>query len=256
VNLDRSKYNSRSHALSQIIDTQLAEMMLNTLKVPLLLLVGLGSLSVASATLGEIACSSPLFKWLPWCKKAQPSQKLSITQKLFALCREFTPDVYALIDEKLPVVEKLLEAHYEDSPLKATNARLEEMAVDYKALSESVPIDEYSETFTHTAVTSKLFNFKEFMDAKVPIIQQALTQAVVSKAPQTKLLEESALYTLMAGGKRIRPLLCLAAFEMFSDEDSSVALPTAVSSELIHTMSLMTDDLPSIDNDALRRGGK
>jgi Polyprenyl synthetase len=244
--------NTTVCGIAQITDTQLAEMMMNSLKASLVLLVGLGSPGVVSATLGEIACSSTLFKWLPWCKKAEP--KLTITQKLFALGREFTPDVYALIDEKLPVVEKLLQAHYDDSPLKATNARLEEMAVDYKALSESVPID--SEAFTHTPVTSKLFNFKEFMDAKVPIVQKALTQAVVSKAPQTKLLEESALYTLMAGGKRIRPLLCIATFEMFSDEDSSIALPTAVSAELIHTMSLMTDDLPSIDNDALRRGGK
>lgn len=165
-----------------------------TLKASLVLLVALGSPRVVSATFGEDVCSRPLFKWLPWCKQVEPSQKLSITQKLFALGREFTPDLYALLDEKLPLVEKVLEAHYEDSPLVATNARLEEMVVDYKALTESVPVDEYSDTFTHTAVTSKRFDFQEFMDAKVPVIQQALTQAVVSNASQTKLLEESALF--------------------------------------------------------------
>lgn len=57
----------------------------------------------------------------------------------------------------------------------------------------------------------------------------------------------------MAGGKRIRPILCLAACEMFGGEEST-AMPTAVALEMIHTMSLIHDDLPSMDNDDLRRG--
>ena len=58
----------------------------------------------------------------------------------------------------------------------------------------------------------------------------------------------------MAGGKRIRPVLCLAAAEMFFDSPETVAMPAAVSLEMIHTMSLIHDDLPSMDNDDLRRG--
>ncbi len=64
-------------------------------------------------------------------------------------------------------------------------------------------------------------------------------------------------YSLMAGGKRVRPVLCLAAAEMFAsskEEAEAAALPTAVALEMIHTMSLMHDDLPSMDNDDLRRG--
>ena len=57
----------------------------------------------------------------------------------------------------------------------------------------------------------------------------------------------------MAGGKRIRPILCLAACEMFGGSDK-VAMPTAVALEMIHTMSLIHDDLPAMDNDDLRRG--
>ena len=57
----------------------------------------------------------------------------------------------------------------------------------------------------------------------------------------------------MAGGKRIRPILCLAACEMFGGNENS-AIPTAVSLEMIHTMSLIHDDLPAMDNDSLRRG--
>jgi geranylgeranyl diphosphate synthase type II len=60
-------------------------------------------------------------------------------------------------------------------------------------------------------------------------------------------------YSLMAGGKRIRPILCLAACEMFGGSEAS-AMPVAVAIEMIHTMSLIHDDLPSMDNDELRRG--
>ena len=58
----------------------------------------------------------------------------------------------------------------------------------------------------------------------------------------------------MAGGKRIRPVLCIAACEMFADGSQDIAMPTAVALEMIHTMSLIHDDLPSMDNDDLRRG--
>ena len=57
----------------------------------------------------------------------------------------------------------------------------------------------------------------------------------------------------MAGGKRIRPVLCLAACEMLGGTEE-MAMPTAVALEMIHTMSLIHDDLPSMDNDDMRRG--
>lgn len=57
----------------------------------------------------------------------------------------------------------------------------------------------------------------------------------------------------MAGGKRVRPVLVLAACEMFGGNDN-IAMPSAVAVEMIHTMSLIHDDLPAMDNDDLRRG--
>ena len=60
-------------------------------------------------------------------------------------------------------------------------------------------------------------------------------------------------YSLLAGGKRLRPILCLAAFELAGGE-GDLAMPTAVALEMIHTMSLIHDDLPAMDNDDLRRG--
>jgi geranylgeranyl diphosphate synthase type II len=60
-------------------------------------------------------------------------------------------------------------------------------------------------------------------------------------------------YSLLAGGKRLRPILCLAACELAGGE-AMQALPTAVALEMIHTMSLIHDDLPAMDDDDLRRG--
>ncbi|GKU99095.1 hypothetical protein SLEP1_g11988 [Rubroshorea leprosula] len=60
-------------------------------------------------------------------------------------------------------------------------------------------------------------------------------------------------YSLLAGGKRVRPVLCLAACELVGGQESA-AMPAACAVEMIHTMSLIHDDLPCMDNDDLRRG--
>ena len=60
-------------------------------------------------------------------------------------------------------------------------------------------------------------------------------------------------YSLLAGGKRVRPVLCLATAEGFGCAAAD-ALPTALALELVHTFSLVHDDLPALDDDALRRG--
>lgn len=94
----------------------------------------------------------------------------------------------------------------------------------------------------------------QYITDKLPSIEQALDESIVAVEPETEKIVESMKYSLMAGGKRIRPVLCLAACEMFNDGDGSPAMPAAVSLEMIHTMSLIHDDLPSMDNDDLRRG--
>ncbi|CAN0911979.1 Geranylgeranyl pyrophosphate synthase, chloroplastic [Linum grandiflorum] len=60
-------------------------------------------------------------------------------------------------------------------------------------------------------------------------------------------------YSLLAGGKRVRPVLCLAACELVGGTEP-MAMPAACAVEMIHTMSLIHDDLPCMDNDDLRRG--
>ena len=66
-------------------------------------------------------------------------------------------------------------------------------------------------------------------------------------------LEEALRYSLLGGGKRIRPVLCLATGEALG-RDPHELLPAACSLELVHTFSLVHDDLPALDDDALRRG--
>src|ERR671936_1429626 len=74
-----------------------------------------------------------------------------------------------------------------------------------------------------------------------------------SAAPQTAGLEEAMRYSLLAGGKRIRPVLALATARGLGADPASY-LPAAAAIELIHTYSLIHDDLPAMDDDDLRRG--
>jgi len=72
-------------------------------------------------------------------------------------------------------------------------------------------------------------------------------------APELGRLEEPIRYAIESGGKRIRPVLCLAVAEA-AGGDVADALPAAVAVELVHTFSLVHDDLPALDDDAERRG--
>lgn len=92
-----------------------------------------------------------------------------------------------------------------------------------------------------------------YLKEKKTTVEAALEVSLTSDSPYVDKIIESMKYSLMAGGKRIRPILCLAACEMFGGSESA-AMPTAVALEMIHTMSLIHDDLPSMDNDVLRRG--
>jgi geranylgeranyl diphosphate synthase, type II len=109
-----------------------------------------------------------------------------------------------------------------------------------------------------TAEAATTFDLGEYIMSKQPSINAMLEETVQSiDPPNTDLVSEVMRYSLMAGGKRVRPVLCLAAAEMFAPSKEvaeEVALPTAVALEMIHTMSLIHDDLPSMDNDDLRRG--
>lgn len=102
-----------------------------------------------------------------------------------------------------------------------------------------------------TASDKTSFDFKTYMAERAQLIDSALDESVPMQYPE--IINESMRYSLLAGGKRVRPALCLAACEMVGGS-IDVAMPTACALEMIHTMSLIHDDLPSMDNDDFRRG--
>jgi geranylgeranyl diphosphate synthase type II len=85
------------------------------------------------------------------------------------------------------------------------------------------------------------------------LIEGYLDTLRFSAIPDTAGIEEAMRYSLLAGGKRIRPVLALATARSLGREPESV-LPAAAALELIHTYSLIHDDLPAMDDDELRRG--
>ncbi len=85
------------------------------------------------------------------------------------------------------------------------------------------------------------------------IIDAHLSDFLPSIDRKSRTVEKAMKYSLDAGGKRLRPALLLAACE-FAGGDAAAALPYACALEYIHTYSLIHDDLPSLDNDDLRRG--
>ena len=84
-------------------------------------------------------------------------------------------------------------------------------------------------------------------------VDDYLSELRFSSEPATAGLEEAMRYSLLAGGKRIRPVLALATAEALGREPGDV-LPLAAAIELVHTYSLIHDDLPAMDDDELRRG--
>ena len=95
------------------------------------------------------------------------------------------------------------------------------------------------------------FDFKAYLGSQKQLVEAALDDSLGPERPES--LREAMRYSLLAGGKRLRPILCLAACEL-AGGDPALAMPTAVALEMIHTMSLIHDDLPAMDNDDLRRG--
>jgi geranylgeranyl diphosphate synthase type II len=93
----------------------------------------------------------------------------------------------------------------------------------------------------------------EFPDHLRLEIERYLESLRFTSDPAIEGLQEAMRYSLLAGGKRIRPVLDLATAEAL-DLDRTVVLPLAAAIELIHTYSLIHDDLPAMDDDDLRRG--
>lgn len=99
-------------------------------------------------------------------------------------------------------------------------------------------------------------NFKEEMNQRVCYIEDVLKKFLLEEEGYQKTVIEAANYSLMAGGKRIRPMLMLETYRLFQGQSEEDIEPFMAAMEMIHTYSLVHDDLPAMDNDEYRRGRK
>jgi geranylgeranyl diphosphate synthase, type II len=94
---------------------------------------------------------------------------------------------------------------------------------------------------------------KEYLVARQKIVDEALEALLPKSTVKPKTIHKAMRYSIFAGGKRLRPILCLAAAECCGGKPAT-AIPLACAVECIHTYSLIHDDLPCMDDDDLRRG--
>lgn len=104
-------------------------------------------------------------------------------------------------------------------------------------------------------------DFSKIQKEKTEEIEKILKEYVPEKSGYQSLIMEAMEYSLMAGGKRLRPMLMQETFRLFAGEDSTEEQEKALhafmaAQEMIHTYSLVHDDLPAMDNDEYRRGRK
>ncbi len=98
-------------------------------------------------------------------------------------------------------------------------------------------------------------NFNEEYTRRIEYIEEILRRYLPAQEGYQKIIMEAMEYSLMAGGKRIRPMLMLETYRLFGGEPGMIA-PFMAAIEMIHTYSLVHDDLPAMDNDEYRRGRK
>lgn len=96
-------------------------------------------------------------------------------------------------------------------------------------------------------------DFKAYLSSRVALVDQALDRYVPVAETKPSSIHQAMRHSLFAGGKRLRPVLALAAAEACGGSEND-ALPAACALECLHTYSLIHDDLPCMDNDDLRRG--
>ncbi len=98
-------------------------------------------------------------------------------------------------------------------------------------------------------------NYAELRSEKVKEIEKILTSYLPEQTGYQKIIMEAMEYSLMAGGKRLRPMLMQETYRLFGGTEKVVE-PFMAAQEMIHTYSLVHDDLPAMDDDELRRGRK
>src|ERR1035437_9028037 len=100
---------------------------------------------------------------------------------------------------------------------------------------------------------SSKFDLQKFLESRTVSVNAALNRFLPPENTRPATIHKAMRYSLFAGGKRMRPALCLAAAAACGGREAD-AMPFACAVECIHTYSLVHDDLPAMDNDDYRRG--
>ena len=98
-----------------------------------------------------------------------------------------------------------------------------------------------------------MFDLTPYLDCRRLAVEAGLELHLPSELTRPAILHKAMRYSVMAGGKRLRPILCMAACEAAGGKPESALLP-GIAIEILHTYTLIHDDLPCMDDDALRRG--
>jgi len=102
-------------------------------------------------------------------------------------------------------------------------------------------------------MTNKIDYLNSYLAERKALVEKALEEYLPGEDHFPEIIFQSVRYSMFAGGKRLRPILCLAAAEAVGGAAAAL-LPVACALEMIHTYSLIHDDLPVMDDDDYRRG--
>jgi geranylgeranyl diphosphate synthase type II len=98
-----------------------------------------------------------------------------------------------------------------------------------------------------------VFDIQAYLKQRRAVVDRALDHHLKQSGRRSRTIHKAMRYALFSGGKRLRPILMLASGDLFGADVKSV-IPFAIAMEMIHTYSLIHDDLPALDDDSLRRG--
>jgi geranylgeranyl diphosphate synthase type II len=117
-----------------------------------------------------------------------------------------------------------------------------------------LPAEPASRADTHSRTTDAAATLDEHLNRQRQRIDCRLEELVPAENERPSIIHRAMRYSLLAGGKRLRPILCLETSRMLASEPNPDIEAIASTLELIHTYSLIHDDLPALDNDDYRRG--
>src|SRR5262249_24717059 len=132
------------------------------------------------------------------------------------------------------------------TPLRSTHKSNQETSPETK-------VEPMIQSLSKSSKIEPVVNITEYFQQKAARVDQCLDRLLPPESDGPSIIHQAMRYSVFAGGKRLRPILAIATGEVFGAGERELS-PAACALEMIHTYSLIHDDLPAMDNDDLRRG--